>query len=646
MLVLSEVESQELLERLRAQTGLSALTVRVCLQRGLSSVEAIQAFLSPKLEQLTSPFLIQDMQRAMDLMSGAGLVGVGGLRETRQPVLVFGDYDVDGTAGAALLVWVLREMGFVVSATQPDRFKDGYGLNVAAVEVAVASGVGLLITVDCGITSFQALERAQELGLAVIVIDHHQVDPKRGIPPAGAVINPQRADCLSGLKQLCGCGLAFYFAIALRMTGRALQWFAQGAEPNLKQHLDLVVMATAADMVPLTGDNHILVRYGMQVLKNSQKPGVKALLKAAGLVSRDFSSSFLGFVIAPRINASGRMASASLALELLTTHDSERAEELAASLENLNQERSRVQLAIWDELRVQVDQGIAKGLYAHAIVIASRDWHEGVLGIVASRVTEWYRRPAIVISLSQHTVGSGGGNEAGEQAPVVGKGSVRSYGGKDVLQALRECEGYLLGFGGHRFAAGLSLKGERLAEFQEAFNAACGALEYEAQAGSLTIEGACQLQDLQVPTLLELERLGPFGPGNPEPVFAVQAAISQQRVLKGRHLKLSLTAEEQGLATTERFVGQTLCQDQLPHLQHGQTSAQPTIQTIEAIWFNVAENAETMRDLAASQLQEWAGVPELNRFRGQLTPSFRVRAWRALEIGERKKSAQDIRHQT
>jgi single-stranded-DNA-specific exonuclease len=301
---------------LQSETGLSPLTLRVCLSRGLSSADAIRSHLNPQFEKLHHPLSIRDMEQATARLAQA--------RAGQQRVRIFGDYDVDGTTGAALLSWVFRDFGFQFDVRQPDRFRDGYGLNVGAVEEAAQAAVSLLVTVDCGITSFDAISRARELGIDVIVIDHHQLDPKRGLPDAFAVVNPQRPDCESGLKQLCGCGLAFYLAMALRIKGRQENWFAGGAEPNLKQHLDLVVMATAADMVPLTGDNHILVRHGMQVLKHTKKPGVRALLETAGVGSKDLSPGHLGFVIGPRINASGRMQSASLALELLSTTDAMR----------------------------------------------------------------------------------------------------------------------------------------------------------------------------------------------------------------------------------------------------------------------------------------------------------------------------------
>lgn len=565
-------EFQAYLKDLKQKTGLSELTLRVCVMRGYDTPEAIDTFLNPKLESLTDPFLIKDMDKAVQRLTQA--------RELKEKTRIYGDYDVDGTCGAALLSRVFEDLDLVYDATQPDRFKDGYGLNVGAVEQAHRDGVKILVTVDCGITSFDAARKAEELGIEMIIVDHHQVDPVKGTPPAYAIVNPQQADCPSGLKQLCGCGLAFYVAMALRSHGRKEGWFENSKEPNLKQHLDLVVIATAADQVPLTGDNRILVRHGMDVLKRSAKPGVRALMEVAGLAAKTVSPGHLGFVLGPRINASGRLASASHALNLLTTKDAMEGLTLAQELESLNKERADIQNKIWDEVRLRVEQGIAKGIYQNAIVVADANWHEGVVGIVASRVTETFHRPAIVMAIREDHA----------------KGSARSYAGTDVLAAIRECAGLLLGFGGHKYAAGLSLNPENLEAFTQAFDEAVSRLRGERTQEPLLTEGMCDFSELQVKALEEMELLGPFGPGNPEPVFTMKASVRNKRVLKDRHFKLDLASP---------------------------TSSQRS--TVEAIWFNAAEKAEFQNIGADDSISEWAGVPELNRFRGRVSPSFRVR---------------------
>ena len=564
------------IRELHEKTGLSPVTLRVCLQRGLETAEEISTYLTPKLDQLTDPHKIKDMNEAVERLVLAKKQG--------EKVRVFGDYDVDGTCGAALLTWIFKELGISSDAVQPDRFKDGYGLNVKAVEAA-REAAQVLITVDCGITSFEPIRRARELALDVIVVDHHQIDPVKGLPDALAVIDPQRADCPSGLKQLCGCGLAFYLAMALRARWRKEGWFEAGKEPNLKAHLDLVVIATAADQVPLTGDNRILVRHGLEVLRNSKKPGVRALMEVAGLGSRTLSPGHLGFTLGPRINASGRMDSASIALEMLTTSDAARGLALALQLEQLNKERSEVQNRIWDEIRLQVEKAIAAGHFKHGILVADPGWHEGVVGIVASRVTETFHRPAAVVALRED----------------LGKGSVRSFGGKDVLAAIRACSDLLLGFGGHRHAAGFSVGLGQVEELARRFDEALATIPREYEQDILLVEGECTVSDLNIKTLEELESLGPFGTGNPEPVFTMRASVQSTRVIKERHLKLQLQeCDVQAVSNGSR--------------------------ALEALWFNIAERVDPSELMDGHG--EWAGVPELNRFRGQVTPQLRVKDFR------------------
>ena len=573
---LDEAQISSLIQELKVSTQLAEPTLRICILRGFRSAADIQKFFTPRLEDLTPFGRIADMSRAVERIAAA--------RQKQQKIRIFADYDVDGTTGAALLSWFFRDLGLRYDARQPDRFRDGYGLGTQAVEEAQRDGVGLLITVDCGISSFAALELAQARGLDVIVVDHHQIDPERQLPPAWAILNPQRPDCESQLRELCGCGLAFYLAMALRAYGRSAQWFIDRPEPNLKQHLDLVVLATAADMVPLVKDNHILVRYGLEVLRQTKKPGILALLKTARVDLNRLSPSHLGFTLGPRINASGRMHNASIALELLITMDEDRARDLAQQIEDLNVERSSVQNQIWDEVRCKIEGLIAQGNFTHGIVV-SGSWHEGVVGIVASRITETFKRPAAVIA----------------RRADFGKGSVRAYGGQNVLRALQRCRSSLIAFGGHPNAAGLSVGLDQIEAFALAFDQALGEIPLEQHAHTLWIEGECTLTDLSLETLEEIERLGPFGPGNPEPVFAVRAHLSAHRILKERHLKLYLT----------------------PARSFTQT---------EAIWFNALERADLQLERLRDQEHQWACVPEVNRFGGATKASLRIRDFRPIVL--------------
>ena len=574
--------------------GMGRLAATVCVNRGLITPEQVLTFLNPKLDQLTHPFKITDLEKAVDHLleiQKAFKSGDSSEKTVPEKIRVYTDYDVDGTTGAALLTWFFRDLKFNFDVTQPDRFKDGYGLNPKAVEQAHADGVHTLITVDCGITNFEAAEKAQELGVKLIIIDHHLIDPARGLPPAFAVVDPQRADDPSQLKQLCGCALAFYLCMGIRIKLRDQNYFQANdrPEPNLKNLLDLVVIATAADMVPLTGDNRILVRHGLDVLRHTTKPGLRSMMELAGIEVKAVSPSNLGFALGPRINASGRMGSAETAYLALTTQDPILGRKLAEELEGINKTRAELQNQIWDQVRERVDQGIEAGKYSHAVVIASEEWHEGVVGIVASKVTEHFKKPAIILAIREDG---------------LAKGSVRSYGGYNVLEALHLSKQFLKGYGGHRFAAGLSLDPMLIDEFAEHYNSMIATLTPASDRNQLLIEGVCTTQDFTPQALEELEKLAPFGPGNPEPLFALTASIDSQTVLKGRHVKLKFHSEAR--------------------------------KAIEGIWFNAAEKIEYTEMIEKACVDKnpclFAGIPELNRFMGRATPTLRIKAANSIPL--------------
>jgi single-stranded-DNA-specific exonuclease len=563
---------------LSRKTGLGLLASTVCVNRGITTPEQVDLFLNPRLETLTHPFRIQNLEKA------AVRIFESQSKPQRERLRVFTDYDVDGTTGAALLTWFFRELGFEFDVVQPDRFRDGYGLNVGAVEKAKEDGVRILITVDCGVTNFAAAKRAKDLGIELIIVDHHQIDPVHGVPDAFAVIDPQQESDPSGLKQLCGCALGFYLCMGIRIKAREAGFFKERGipEPKMRNLLDLVVIATAADMVPLTGDNRTLVRHGLQVLRDTDKPGLRELMRVAGIEVKSVSASNLGFGLGPRINASGRMGSAETAYRVLTTRDAEEGRRLAEQLEAMNRERAETQNQIWDEVRDQVTGGIQRGEHPYGVVVASPDWHEGVVGIVASRVTEYFKKPAVVLSIREDG---------------IAKGSVRSYGGYNVLEALHLSNSMLLGYGGHKFAAGLSLKEPDVEEFSKRFNESLSAITPRESDDRWKLECRVKLSDLDMKGLTELESLAPFGPGNPEPLVGVEARIEEQMVLKGRHLKLKLNAD--------------------------------AVSKFEGIWFNAAERLEFTELVEVSaQLKKscfFAGIPEINRFLGRVTPTLRIK---------------------
>jgi single-stranded-DNA-specific exonuclease len=560
--------------------GISLMTATLCVNRGLKTADEVRVFLNPKLENLTHPFKIFDLEKA------AKRIFESQNKTEPEKIRVFTDYDVDGTTGAALLTWFFRDLKFNFSVRQPDRFKDGYGLNVGAVEEAFADGVKILITVDCGITNFDAAKKAKELGIELIIVDHHAIDPVHGLPNAFAVIDPQRSDDPSGLKMLCGCALAFYLSLGIRSLAREDGYFQRRAaegviEPNMKNLLDLVVIATAADMVPLIGDNRILVKHGLDILKETQKPGLKALCEQAGFSNKTMNASSLGFSIGPRINASGRMGSAETAYKILISKDSNESNQLAQELEAINKQRAELQNQIWDEVRTMVSEGIESGKFSHAVVVASSHWHEGVVGIVASKVTDHFKKPAIVMAIREDG---------------IAKGSVRSYAGYNILEGLHLTKDHLKGYGGHKFAAGLSLAADQVSSFSIAYNEAISNLIPVRREEVFELEGEFTLEDFTHQTIEEIEKFAPYGTGNPEPLFGVKAHVEFQSVLKGRHMKLKLGPGR----------------------------------PFEGIWFNAAERLEITELLEKSaQLRKaclFAGIPELNRYLGRVTPTLRIKA--------------------
>ncbi|HEX4575365.1 MAG TPA: single-stranded-DNA-specific exonuclease RecJ, partial [Gemmatimonadales bacterium] len=498
-------------ERRRHSARLRAAPLAAILvQRGFTAPEPAKAFLRPELERLSDPLAWADMRRAVELVSDAVRRGT--------PILVHGDYDVDGQCGAALLTRVLRSVGGTAHAFVPHRLRDGYDFGAAGLAEARRVGAGLVITCDCGITAVDAVRAARDAGLEVIVTDHHL--PGAALPPASAVLDPRRADCASLDKDLCGAGVAFKLAQAL--VG------ALGGSPNLPLHfLDFVALATVADVVPLTGENRILVRHGLKMLADSRWTGLRALIETAGLGGKPLKSGHVGFILAPRLNAAGRIGDANDGLKLLLTDDPAEAGRIARELETLNARRQELDQRVLDEALERAEAELQPE--DRALVLAAEGWHPGVIGIVASRLVERYGRPAFLIGWE------------GE----LGRGSGRSIVGFDLHAALARVGQHLEKYGGHTMAAGLTIRRERYAAFRVAFLGVAGEL-----LGADDLVPA-QRVDLELPLSLvseDLEKLirylEPCGPGNPAPVFGVRGAraVGARRV-GTNHLRFLLDDE-------------------------------------------------------------------------------------------------------
>ena len=495
--------------RLAAELRIPDALAAILVQRGLGSPDSAKAFLRPDLERLSDPHRFADMSVAVELLARA-------VREKR-PILVHGDYDVDGQCAAAMLTRVLRSAGGTVHPFVPHRIRDGYDFGSAGLAEAQRVGAKLIITCDCGITANPAVSASRAAGIDVIVTDHHL--PGDELPPANAVLDPRRADCESEDKNLCGTGVAFKLAQALVPV--------LGLSPNLPLHfLDYVGLATIADVVPLIGENRILVRYGLKKLADSRWVGLRALIETAGLGGKPLRGAHVGFILAPRLNAVGRIGDANDGLRLLLTENPQEAAALARELETINARRQEMDQLILDEAIEIVEKTLQPN--DAAIVLGAETWHPGVIGIVASRLVERYGRPTFLI----------GWDEVGE----FGRGSGRSISGFDLHGALHQVGMHLEKYGGHTMAAGFTIRRDKFDAFRVAFLGVAGEL--------LTPDDLAPSQrvDLELPLASvneDLERLirhlEPCGAGNPAPVFGVRnaRAVGARRV-GTNHLRFTL----------------------------------------------------------------------------------------------------------
>lgn len=494
------------------ELNIHPITAQILINRGIANAEEARGYLAPDLAALPDPFLLPDMTRAVDRIVKALAEG--------EKIAVIGDYDVDGVSSTALLVHFFRAIGVEIDAHIPHRVTEGYGISDEAIARLKQRGATLIITVDNGTRSVAELERARSSGVDVIVTDHHEVGDE--LPPAVAVINPKRPDSKYPDRSLAGCGVAFMLIMALRKRLREEGKF-QGAGPNLKEHLDLVATGTVADIVPLTGVNRILTKFGLDEAVHTNKPGLRALMDVCGLPDKAgfVRAGHVAFRIGPRINAAGRMDDAYPSLECLTTEDPVRARELAALLDTTNTDRQQLEERI---LRDALSKKVVNDEHRKGIVVASSGWHPGVIGIVASRLARMMNKPSAVIACE----GS------------VGKGSVRTAGNVDLMKVLGDSGDLLERFGGHRQAAGLTIDVQRIDEFSRRFDIACKAQGTADVA--MRIDAEIEPGQITDQLINELSRIEPFGQGNPEPVLcSPKLTIAEMNVVGGKHVRLMLT---------------------------------------------------------------------------------------------------------
>jgi single-stranded-DNA-specific exonuclease len=507
-------------ESLRAALRIGAPAATVLVHRGLGDASRARRFLAPSLDELHDPFALRDMQRALDRLQKAIRGG--------ERILIYGDYDVDGTTSVVILTKAIEMAGGTAAYHVPHRLRDGYGMRPEIVERAATDGVRLIVSVDTGIRAAEVVARANAIGIDVIVTDHHLPDAE--LPPALAVLNPNRPDCAYPEKNLCGAGVAFKLVQALTA---GLSWPPERLERVTESFLKMVAIATVADVVPLTGENRVIVKHGLDRLGEVRNPGLRALLDTAGFAgARLASARQVAFHIAPRLNAAGRMDTARTVIELFLTSDAERALALARQLQEQNAGRQQVENGIRETCEQQpVDESAA------ALVYYAEDWHRGVLGIVASRLAERLYRPVFVLGRDP------------DDGLVQGSG--RSIPAFHLLEALEAMPDVFVRFGGHRHAAGVTLEASRVDEFRRRFQEYAAAhLRAEDLQPQLLLDATLEFGEINERSVAELLALAPFGHGNPVPVFAaLDVEVSGPPApWNDKHLRVMLRQKGRSLA--------------------------------------------------------------------------------------------------
>ena len=530
-------EEQEAAERLSTELDISPVAGRILAGRGLRTAAQARAYIRPSLDSLHDPFLMRDMGAAVDRLCRA--------IDNHERIMIYGDYDVDGTTAVALMYSFLRTQTDNLIYYIPDRYTEGYGISTKGIDTAKEKECTLVIALDCGIKAVEKIAYANSLGIDFIVCDHHT--PGDIIPDAVAVLNMKRADCNYPFKELSGCGVGFKLA----------QAYAQRRGMDMREVyrlLPLLAMSIASDIVPVTGENRILAFYGLKALNAQPSVGMKAIMQVAGIEGKTITISDLVYRFGPRLNAAGRIKSGAEAVRLLITDDAEAAVRFAQDIDSYNQDRRDFDSRTTDEALAQLEAD-PDNASKHTTVVYSPEWHKGVVGIAASRLTETYYRPTIVLT-------------AGEDDII--SGSARSVSDFDIYTAIDSCRDLLTNFGGHKFAAGLSMHLKDLPEFQRRFEEYVAAhITPDQQVPTLDVEAEVELSDMNWKMYKILQCLEPFGPGNERPLFLCRNLINNHNsraVSDGRHLHLDLT--DRIVAMTGIAFGEG---EKAVHLQNGKS---------------------------------------------------------------------------
>jgi len=509
--------NQEIQDLLARELGLGPILSRILASRDISDPDQARRYLSPSLSDLHNPFLMKDMKEAVDRLVKAIHAG--------EKVVVYGDYDADGITSVAVLLHFLRQVHPGTTYYIPDRITEGYGLNREAVATLRAGGIGLIITVDCGISDHEPIAYARQLGMDTIVLDHHELDT---LPGAVAAVNPRRTDCRFPFKHLAAVGIVFNFLIALRGTLRREGFWSRHGYPNLREYLDLVALGTIGDIAPLVDENRIFAKIGLELITEGKRIGLRALKMVSGIEHQAVDAGKASFSLIPRINAAGRIASARDSVDLLLAEYPQQAEELAGKLDGFNRRRQLLERAIFDELLERIGDPLESGKIG-PLVFSSPGWHPGVIGIVASKLVDRFGMPAILISLKDG----------------IGKGSGRSAADFNIYQGLKRCESLLLSYGGHQYAAGISIREEDINRFSAQFcDVILGSVPETDFTVCTTIDSHCSLTDINHELLSQFERLAPFGSRNPEPVLCARSvSLASPAVVGNNHLRMRVSGD-------------------------------------------------------------------------------------------------------
>ena len=543
---------------LSKEFGIHPIISQILVNRGILDIEAARRYLHPSLNDLHSPFLMMDMKKGVSRLLKA--------IHNHEEIIIYGDYDADGITSVVILYKFIKEITPHINYYIPDRVQEGYGLKIPAIDKFKNNNVKLLITVDCGISDVEQIAYAQSIGIDTIILDHHEISGP--LPPAVASINPNREDCSFPFKGLAGVGIAYNFLIALRGSLNKEGFWKDRIHPNLKEYLDIVALGTIGDMAPLIDENRIFAKIGLELITESQRPGIKALKEVSGVDNQPIDSFKASFSLIPRINAAGRIASALDAVKLLLADDMAEARMLAEKLDSYNRNRQLMEKKILNEIleRINNNNDIEK---MNAFVFASDKWHPGVIGIVASRLVELFNRPAFVISLNNG----------------VGKGSGRSISDFNIYKGIQQCAPLLLSYGGHYHAAGISIKEENIDEFARLLDEIIqNSFEFTHQSSPIIIDSECQISDISLNLIEQLDILAPFGSKNPEPLlYARNIKVSSPIIVGNSHLKMWVNSNGT---------------------------------SFDSIWFNMGKHLTELNDanidiVFTPQINNWNGSPNI-----------------------------------